>query len=178
NTSGVMSVGSMVVFEDGLANPKEYRKFRIQTVEGPDDYASHREVLTRRLKRAKTDKNKTNTGFVNLPDLILMDGGKGQVSVAKEVIAKSGFSIEVAGLVKDNKHTTRAIIYNNEEIPINRRDPVYKFIYQIQEEAHRFAINYHRKLMEKSMEKSELDNIKGVGAKTKKNLYNHFKTIT
>lgn len=178
NTSGVMSVGSMVVFEDGLANPKEYRKFRIQTVEGPDDYASHREVLTRRLKRAKTDKNKTNTGFVNLPDLILMDGGKGQVSVAKEVIAKSGFSIEVAGLVKDNKHTTRAIIYNNEEIPINRRDPVYKFIYQIQEEAHRFAINYHRKLMEKSMKKSELDNIKGVGAKTKKNLYNHFKTIT
>lgn len=178
NTSGVMSVGSMVVFEDGLANPKEYRKFRIQTVEGPDDYASHREVLTRRLKRAKTDKNKTNTGFVNLPDLILMDGGKGQVSVAKEVIAKSGFSIEVAGLVKDNKHTTRAIIYNNEEIPIGRRDPVYKFIYQIQEEAHRFAINYHRKLMEKSMKKSELDNIKGVGAKTKKNLYNHFKTIT
>lgn len=178
NTSGVMSVGSMVVFEDGLPNPKEYRKFRIQTVEGPDDYASHREVLTRRLKRAKTDKDKTKTGFVNLPDLILMDGGKGQVSVAKEVIAKSGFSIEVAGLVKDDKHTTRAIIYNNEEIPINRRDPVYKFIYQIQEEAHRFAINYHRKLMEKSMKKSELDNIKGVGKKTKKNLYKHFKTIT
>lgn len=178
NTSGVMSVGSMVVFENGMPNPKEYRKFRIQTVEGPDDYASHREVLTRRLKRAKTDKGKTKTGFVNLPKLILMDGGKGQVSIAKKVVAESGFSIEVAGLVKDDKHTTRAIIYNNEEIPIDKKDPVYKFIYQIQEEAHRFAINYHRKLMEKSMKKSELDNIKGVGEKTKKNLYKHFKTIS
>lgn len=178
NTSGVMSVGSMVVFEDGKPNPKEYRKFRINTVEGPDDYASHREVLTRRLKRADTDKGKMKTGFVNLPNLILMDGGKGQVSVAKEVVAKSGHLIEVAGLVKDDKHTTRAIIYNNEEIPIKKSDPVYKFIYQIQEEAHRFAINYHRKLMEKSMKKSELDNIKGVGEKTKKNLYQHFKTIT
>lgn len=178
NTSGVMSVGSMVVFEDGKPNPKEYRKFRINTVEGPDDYASHREVLTRRLKRADTDKGKMKTGFVNLPNFILMDGGKGQVSVAKEVVAKSGHLIEVAGLVKDDKHTTRAIIYNNEEIPIKKSDPVYKFIYQIQEEAHRFAINYHRKLMEKSMKKSELDNIKGVGEKTKKNLYQHFKTIT
>lgn len=178
NTSGVMSVGSMVVFEDGKPNPKEYRKFRINTVEGPDDYASHREVLTRRLKRADTDKGKMKTGFVNLPNLILMDGGKGQVSVAKEVVAKSGHLIEVAGLVKDDKHTTRAIIYDNEEIPIKKSDPVYKFIYQIQEEAHRFAINYHRKLMEKSMKKSELDNIKGVGEKTKKNLYQHFKTIT
>lgn len=178
NTAGVMSVGSMVVFENGKPNPKEYRKFRIQTVKGPDDYASHREVLSRRLNRAKTDKGKTKTGFVHLPNLILMDGGKGQVSVAKDVVAKSGFTIEVAGLVKDNKHTTRAIIYNNKEIPIKKTDPVYKFIYQIQEEAHRFAINYHRKLREKSMKESELDKIKGVGEKTKINLYRHFKTIS
>src|SRR5699024_6158896 len=130
----------MIVFTKGKKDPKEYRKFRINTVEGPDDYASHREVLTRRLKRADTDKGKMKTGFVNLPNLILMDGGKGQVSVAKEVVAKSGHLIEVAGLVKDDKHTTRAIIYNNEEIPIKKSDPVYKFIYQIQEEAHRFAI--------------------------------------
>lgn len=180
NTSGVLSVGSMVVFEGGIPIPKEYRKFKIKTVIGSDDYASHREVLTRRLKRGLEEKEKgnTQTGFGSLPDLILMDGGKGQVSIAKEVIDSLGLSIEVAGLVKDDKHTTRAIVYNNEEISINRRDPVYKLIYEIQEEAHRFAINYHRKLMQNTMKTSELDNIKGVGEKTRKNLYKHFGTIS
>ena len=180
NISGVQSVGSMVVFEDGIPMPKEYRKFKIKTVEGPNDYASHKEVLTRRLKQGIEEKSKgnTQTGFGSLPDLILMDGGKGQVNIAKGVVSDLGLSIEVAGLVKDDKHTTRAIIYNNEEIPINRRDPVYKLIYEIQEEAHRFAINYHRKLMQNTMKASELDNIKGVGKKTRKNLYKHFKTIS
>src|SRR5699024_134322 len=128
NTSGVLSVGYMVVFEGGIPTPKEYRKFKIKTVVGSDDYASHREVLTRRLKRGLEEKEKgnTQTGFGSLPDLILMDGGKGQVTIAKEVIDSLGLSIEVAGLVKDDKHTTRAIVYNNEEIAINRRDPVYK----------------------------------------------------
>ncbi|WP_279323794.1 excinuclease ABC subunit UvrC [Anaerococcus sp. AGMB09787] len=180
NTSGVQSVGSMVVFEDGIPSPKEYRKFKIKSVEGPNDYASHKEILTRRLKRGKEEavKGNTTTGFGYLPDLILMDGGKGQVNIALEVLKEVGLDIEVAGLVKDNKHTTRAIIYNNQEIPINRRDPVYKLIYEIQEEAHRFAINYHRKLMQDTVKTSELDNIKGVGKKTKKNLLNHFKTIS
>lgn len=180
NTSGVQSVGSMVVFENGISAPKEYRKFKIKTVEGPNDYASLKEVLTRRFNNAKKEieKGSIHTGFGKLPDLILMDGGKGQVTIAKEVFKEMEIEIEVAGLVKDDKHTTRGIIYNNEEIPIKRRDPVYKLIYEIQEEAHRFAINYHRSLMRKSMKKSELDDIKGVGKKTKANLYKHFKTIT
>lgn len=162
NTSGVQSVGSMVVFENGISAPKEYRKFKIKTVEGPNDYASLKEVLTRRFNNAKKEieKGSTHTGFGKLPDLILMDGGKGQVTIAKEVFKELEIDIEVAGLVKDDKHTTRGIIYNNEEIPIKRRDPVYKLIYEIQEEAHRFAINYHRSLMRKSMKKSELDEIK------------------
>ncbi|MDY2918110.1 MAG: excinuclease ABC subunit UvrC [Anaerococcus sp.] len=180
NTSGVQSVGSMVVFEDGIPSPKEYRKFKIKSVEGPNDYASHKEILTRRLKRGKEEaaKGNTTTGFGYLPDLILMDGGKGQVNIAIDVLKEVGLDIEVAGLVKDNKHMTRGIIYNNQEISINRRDPVYKLIYEIQEEAHRFAINYHRKLMQDTVKTSELDNIKGVGKKTKKNLLNHFKTIS
>ncbi|MDY3007130.1 excinuclease ABC subunit UvrC [Anaerococcus porci] len=179
NTAGVQTVGSMVVFEDGLPERTEYRKFKIKTVEGPDDYASLEEVLTRRFKRGEKEikENNTSTGFGKLPDLILMDGGKGQVKIAKTVLKKFNLNIEVAGLVKDNKHTTRAIIYENQEISIKRRDPVYKLIYEIQEEAHRFAINYHRKLMTNAMKKSELDNIKGIGKKKKENLFNHFKTI-
>ena len=179
NTSGVRSVGSMVVFIDGHPDTKEYRKFKIKTIEGPDDYGSLREVLDRRFKNGldELEKGNTQTGFGAMPDLILMDGGKGQVSSAIKIRDQYKLDIEIAGLVKDDKHTTRAIIYNNEEIPINRRDPVYKLIYEIQEEAHRFAINYHRKLMQKSMQKSELDNIKGVGEKTRNNLYKYFKTI-
>lgn len=179
NTSGVQSVGSMVVFQNGIAERKEYRKFKIKTIEGPDDYHSLEEVLTRRFNRAKKEikNNNTYTGFGKLPDLILMDGGKGQVKSAKKVLADLNFSIEVAGLVKDDKHTTRAIIYENEEIPIKKRDPVYKLIYEIQEEAHRFAINYHRKLMSQTMKKSELDNINGIGKRKKENLLRHFKTI-
>ena len=179
NTSGVQSVGSMVVFQNGIAERKEYRKFKIKTIEGPDDYHSLEEVLTRRFERAKKEikNNNTYTGFGKLPDLILMDGGKGQVKSAKKVLKDLNFSIEVAGLVKDDKHTTRAIIYENEEIQIKKRDPVYKLIYEIQEEAHRFAINYHRKLMTQTMKKSELDNINGIGKRKKENLLKHFKSV-
>lgn len=179
NTSGVQSVGSMVVFEDGIPERKEYRKFKIKSVEGPDDYSSLYEVLTRRFKRAEKEikDNNTTTGFGKLPDLILMDGGKGQVNIAKDVLSKFKFNIAIAGLVKDDKHTTRAIIFENKEIKIEKRDPIYKLIYEIQEEAHRFAINYHRKLMSDTMKQSELDNIKGIGKKKKENLFNYFKTI-
>lgn len=180
NTSGVQSVGSMVVFEDGHPNPKEYRKFKIKTIEGPNDYGSLKEVLTRRFKNGikEMEKGNTTTGFGNMPDLILMDGGKGQVSSALEILNEFKLDIEIAGLVKDDKHTTRAIIYQGEEIFIKRSEPVYKLIYEIQEEAHRFAINYHRKLMQNTMKTSELDNIKGVGEKTRTNLYKHFKSIS
>ena len=180
NTSGVMSVGSMVVFEKGAPSYKEFRKFRIKTVDTPNDYASHKEVLTRRLKRGMEEVKKDNTkmGFGHMPDLILMDGGKGQVNIALEVIKDLGLDIEVAGLVKDQFHNTRAIIYKNEEIKVNKNGSVYRFIYKIQEAAHNFAINYHRKLMKNSLTQSELDNIKGVGAVTKENLYKHFKNIS
>lgn len=180
NTSGVQSVGSMVVFEDGHPNPKEYRKFKIKTIEGPNDYGSLKEVLTRRFKNGikEMEKGNTTTGFGNMPDLILMDGGKGQVSSALEILNEFKLDIEIAGLVKDDKHTTRAIIYQGEEIFIKRSEPVYKLIYEIQEEAHRFAINYHRKLMQNTMKTSELDNIKGVGEKTRTNLYKHFKSLS
>ncbi|MFO3718065.1 excinuclease ABC subunit UvrC [Anaerococcus sp. ENR1011] len=180
NTSGVQSVGSMVVFKDGHPNPKEYRKFKIKTIEGPNDYGSLKEVLTRRFKNGikEMEKGNTTTGFGNMPDLILMDGGKGQVSSALEILNEFKLDIEIAGLVKDDKHTTRAIIYQGEEIFIKRSEPVYKLIYEIQEEAHRFAINYHRKLMQNTMKTSELDNIKGVGEKTRTNLYKHFKSLS
>lgn len=180
NTSGVQSVGSMVVFEDGHPNPKEYRKFKIKTIEGPNDYGSLKEVLTRRFKNGikEMEKGNTTTGFGNMPDLILMDGGKGQVSSSLEILNEFKLDIEIAGLVKDDKHTTRAIIYQGEEIFIKRSEPVYKLIYEIQEEAHRFAINYHRKLMQNTMKTSELDNIKGVGEKTRTNLYKHFKSLS
>lgn len=174
NISGVESVGSMVVFENGDAKKSDYRKFRIKTVVGPDDYASLKEVLERRFKRAKEDQKGS---FTLLPDLILMDGGKGQVGIAKQVMEEMGIEIEVAGLVKDDFHTTRAIIYENREIPLEIRGGLYRLLYKIQEEAHRFAIGYHRSLHSKTAFKSELDDIEGIGKIRKQNLMKHFKTI-
>lgn len=174
NISGVESVGSMVVFENGDAKKSDYRKFRIKTVVGPDDYASLKEVLERRFKRAKEDQKGS---FTLLPDLILMDGGKGQVGIAKQVMEEMGIEIEVAGLVKDDFHTTRAIIYENREIPLEIRGGLYRLLYKIQEEAHRFAIGYHRSLHSKIAFKSELDDIEGIGKIRKQNLMKHFKTI-
>ena len=178
NISGVESVGSMVVFEDGDAKKSDYRKFRIKSVIGPDDYSSLKEVIERRFRRGVEEKKEDkNSSFSNFPDLIMMDGGKGQVNAAKEILDKLKLNIEICGLVKDDFHRTRGIIYNNEEINVDLNSRAYKMIYKIQEEAHRFAINYHRNLRSKTMFKSELDDIKLIGPKRKENLLKHFKSI-
>lgn len=178
NISGVESVGSMVVFENGESKKSDYRKFKIKTVEGPNDYASMREVLERRFLRGINEKNnKEDSSFSRFPDLIMIDGGKGQVNIAKEVLEEIGVDIFVCGLVKDDFHTTRGIIFDNEEYELDINSRGYKLIYKIQEEAHRFAINYHRSLRTKSMFKSELDDIDLIGPKRKQNLMKHFKSI-
>lgn len=179
NISGVESVGSMVVCENGQMKKSDYRRFRIKTVVGADDYASLREVLTRRFTRGLTEQQTGDslTSFGFFPDLIMMDGGKGQVNVAVQVLSELGIRIPVCGLVKDDKHQTRGIIYNNEEFQLKKTSPIYKLIFQIQEEAHRFAINYHRSLRTKSTFKSELDDIPLIGPKRKQNLLAHYKSI-
>lgn len=178
NISGVESVGSMVVFEDGDAKKSDYRKFRIKSVIGPDDYSSLKEVIERRFRKGVEEKKEDkNSSFSNFPDLIMMDGGKGQVNAAKEILDKLKLNIEICGLVKDDFHRTRGIIYNNEEFNVDLNSRAYKMIYKIQEEAHRFAINYHRNLRSKTMFKSELDDIKLIGPKRKENLLKHFKSI-
>ena len=178
NISGVESVGSMVVFEDGDAKKSDYRKFRIKSVIGPDDYSSLKEVIERRFRRGVEEKKEDkNSSFSNFPDLIMMDGGKGQVNAAKEILDKLNLNIEICGLVKDDFHRTRGIIYNNEEFNVDLNSRAYKMIYKIQEEAHRFAINYHRNLRSKTIFKSELDDIKLIGPKRKENLLKHFKSI-
>lgn len=178
NISGVESVGSMVVFEKGEMKKSDYRKFRIKTVQGPDDYGSLREVLQRRFLRGIQEKDQAvDSSFSKFPDLIMMDGGKGQVNIALQILEELGVKINVCGLVKDDFHTTRGIIYNNQEYDLNDNSRGYKLIYKIQEEAHRFAINYHRSLRTKSMFSSELDNIKLIGERRKKNLMRHFKSI-
>ncbi|MDY6066043.1 MAG: excinuclease ABC subunit UvrC [Finegoldia sp.] len=176
NISGVDSVGSMIVFKDGEKSPKDYRKFKIKTIEGADDYGSHREVLTRRFKRYFSEDNK-DTSFSELPSIIFMDGGKGQVNVCKKVLREFNLHIDVMGLVKDDKHKTRAIIYENQEIPLKVNTPLYRMLFAMQEETHRFAINYHRKLHEKRLKHSELDDIKLIGEKRKVALMRHFKSI-
>lgn len=178
NISGVESVGSMVVFENGDSKKSDYRKFRIKTVVGPDDYSSLKEVIRRRFKRGVDEKKQSKkTSFSNFPDLIMMDGGKGQVNAAKEVLEELNINIPISGLVKDDFHTTRGIIYNNMEFNIELNSRAYKMIYKIQEEAHRFAINYHRSLRTKTMFKSELDDIKDIGPTRKNDLLKHFKSI-
>ncbi|WP_300409613.1 excinuclease ABC subunit UvrC [Lagierella sp.] len=179
NTSGVQSVGSMVVYENGQKAPGEYRKFKIKTVEGPDDYKSHQEVLTRRLSRLAHENSQGNNevGFGKRPSLIIIDGGKGQVNAAKFALRVVDMDIPICGLYKDEFHNTKGIVYNGVEIPLKISSPIYRFLYDIQEETHRFAINYHRKLREKEMIKSELDDIKGIGNVRKKALLTHFKSI-
>ena len=178
NISGVESVGSMVVFEEGDAKKSDYRKFRIKSVIGPDDYSSLKEVIERRFRRGVEEKKEDkNSSFSNFPDLIMMDGGKGQVNAAKEILDKLNLNIEICGLVKDDFHRTRGIIYKNKEFNVDLNSRAYKMIYKIQEEAHRFAINYHRNLRSKTMFKSELDDIKLIGPKRKENLLKHFKSI-
>ncbi len=165
NISGVQNVGSMVVYDRERKQPKEYRKFKIRTVEGPDEYASQREMLERRFDHGLRDREagKTEHGFGAFPSVILMDGGKGQVHVAEEVLRSRGLSIPVVGLVKDDHHTTRALLYRGEEIAPPPTSPLYRYLYAVQEEVHRFAISFHRNLRSKTMLSSELDEIPGIG---------------
>lgn len=183
NISGVESVGSMVVFENGESKKSDYRRFRIRSVTTPDDYGSLDEVLRRRFMRGLKEKETAKLdpielkGFSSFPDLIMMDGGKGQVNIALKLLDELGINIPVCGLVKDGFHKTRGIIYDNREIIMDKDNPGFRLIYKIQEEAHRFAINYHRSLRTKTMFKSELDDIKGIGEKRKTALLKHFQSL-
>ena len=177
NTSGVESVGSMVVYEDGKPKRSDYRKFKIRTVQGPNDYASMEEVLTRRFshgyRKVKTYVKRERIflwKFYRFPDLIMMDGGRGQVNIALAVLDRLGLSIPVCGMVKDDNHRTRGLYYNNVEIPIDRHSEGFRLITRIQDEAHRFAIEYHRSLRGKAQVRSVLDDIEGIGPTRRKAL--------
>lgn len=179
NTSGFASVGSMVVYEKGKPKRNDYRKFKIKSVSGPDDYASMEEVLTRRFSHGieEIEEGKELGSFTVFPDLILMDGGKGQVNIALSVLDKLNLQIPVCGMVKDDNHRTRGLYYNNEEIPIDRSSEGFKLITRIQDEAHRFAIEFHRKLRSQGQVHSVLDDIPGVGPARRKTLMKHFTNI-
>ncbi len=162
NTSGFENVASMVVFEDGKPKKSDYRKFKMKTVAGPDDYACMREALTRRFSHGLREEG---GGFDRFPDLLLMDGGRGQVNIALEVMGELGISVPVCGMVKDDHHRTRGVYYNNVELPIDTHSESFKLITRVQDEAHRFAIEYHRSLRSKEQVKSVLDDIPGIGPK-------------
>lgn len=185
NISGFANVGSMVVYEKGKPKRSDYRKFKIKTVSGPDDYACMKEVLTRRFvhgmeereEMALKEMEKEFGSFTKFPDLILMDGGKGQVNIALEVLQELQIDIPVCGMVKDDNHRTRGLYYRNQEIPIDRSSEGFKLITRVQDEAHRFAVEYHRSLRGKTQVKSVLDDILGVGPARRKALMRHFKSI-
>lgn len=185
NISGYESVGSMVVFENGRPKRSDYRKFRIKTVTGPNDYASMKEVLTRRFTHGMEEEKKLkNQGvekefgsFTRFPDLLMMDGGKGQVNIALEVLEQLGLSIPVCGMVKDDSHRTRGLYYQNVEIPVDRNSEGFRLITRIQDEAHRFAIEYHRSLRSKSQVRSILDEIPGIGETRRKALMRSFQSL-
>ena len=180
NISGFESVGSMIVYEKGKPKQSDYRKFKIKTVKGPDDYASMEEVLRRRFTHgmAEQQEGKEAYGkFSRFPDLIMMDGGKGQVNVALRVLDELGLAIPVCGMVKDDHHRTRGLYYQNEEIPIDTRSEVFHLITRIQDEAHRFAIEYHRSLRGKQQVHSVLDDIEGIGETRRKALMRKFKSL-
>lgn len=165
NIQGVDSIGTMVVYTDGIKDKKEYRRFKIKTVEGPDDYASMAEVLDRRLKHGK------------LPDLILLDGGKGQVSAVKRVLKDNGLEIPLWGMYKDDRHRTKGLINSDKTIELDRTSSLYRFVYGIQEEVHGYSISYHRSLRDKKLTKSILDDVPGIGPKRKLALISKFKDI-
>ena len=174
NISGFQSVGSMVVFEKGKPKRSDYRKFKIKTVEGPNDYASMHEVLTRRfshgLEELEANGGVIEDSFTKFPDIIMMDGGKGQVHIAEQVMAELGLHIPIAGMVKDDHHRTRGLYYRDEEIPIDTHSEGFQLITRLQDEAHRFAIEYHRSLRSKGQIHSFLDDIEGIGPKRRKAL--------
>ena len=175
NISGFQSVGSMVVYERGKPKKSDYRKFKIQSVQGPNDYASMEEVLTRRFTHDSSGKEFDS--FSRYPDLIMMDGGKGQVNVALAVLEKLNLTIPVCGMVKDDRHQTRGLYYNDEEIPIDISSEGFRLITRIQDEAHRFAIEYHRSLRSKGQVHSVLDDIPGIGPARRKALMKQYKSL-
>ena len=178
NTQGFASVGSMVVFEDGKAKNSDYRKFKIKTVIGANDYASMKEVFTRRLNHAIREKTEGKaSSFTRLPDLILMDGGKTQVHAAEEVLAAFGMEIPVCGMVKDEKHRTRGLLFREKEIQMPLTSEGFKLVTRIQDEVHRFAITYHRKLRQERNLHSVLDDIPGIGEVRRKALLRHFGSV-
>ena len=179
NTSGFASVGSMVVYERGKPKRNDYRKFKIKSVQGPNDYASMEEVLTRRFSHGlkEQEEGKELGSFHAFPDLILMDGGRGQVNVAERVLESLHLQIPVCGMVKDDFHRTRGLYYKNEEIPIERTSEGFKLITRIQDEAHRFAIEFHKNLRSKEQVHSVLDDIPGIGPTRRKDLMKHFQNL-
>lgn len=185
NISGFESVGSMIVYENGRPKRNDYRKFRIRTVQGPNDYASMREVLLRRFSHGLEETKKLQAeggdlamgSFTRFPDLLMMDGGRGQVNIALEVLRELQLEIPVCGMVKDDNHRTRGLYYQNVEIPIDRHSEGFQLITRIQDEAHWFAIEYHRSLRGKEQVRSVLDDIKGIGPARRKSLMRTFKTI-
>lgn len=185
NINGFENVGSMVVYEKGKPKRSDYRKFKIKSVSGPDDYACMREVLTRRFRHGMEESKELEEqemdqeygSFTKFPDLILMDGGRGQVNIALSVLEELGIDIPVCGMVKDDNHRTRGLYYHNIELPIDTHSEGFKLITRIQDEAHRFAIEYHRSLRSKAQVRSVLDDIPGVGPARRKALMRHFKSL-
>lgn len=185
NINGFENVGSMVVYEKGKPKRSDYRKFKIKSVSGPDDYACMREVLTRRFRHGMEESRELEEqemdqeygSFTKFPDLILMDGGRGQVNIALSVLEELRIDIPVCGMVKDDNHRTRGLYYHNIELPIDTHSEGFKLITRIQDEAHRFAIEYHRSLRSKTQVKSVLDDIPGVGPARRKALMRHFKSL-
>lgn len=185
NINGFENVGSMVVYEKGKPKRSDYRKFKIKSVSGPDDYACMREVLTRRFRHGMEESRELEEqemdqeygSFTKFPDLILMDGGRGQVNIALSVLEELGIDIPVCGMVKDDNHRTRGLYYHNIELPIDTHSEGFKLITRIQDEAHRFAIEYHRSLRSKTQVRSVLDDIPGVGPARRKALMRNFKSL-
>jgi excinuclease ABC subunit C len=179
NTNGFESVGSMVVYERGKPKRNDYRKFKIKGIQGADDYGSMREVLTRRFTHGlrEREENKELGGFTVFPDLILMDGGKGQVNVALQVLDALSLDIPVCGMVKDDHHRTRGLYYQNQEIEIDRSSQAFMLVTRIQDEAHRFAIEYHKQLRGKGQVHSILDDIAGIGPARRKALMREFSSL-
>ena len=177
NINGFETVGSMVVFEEGKAKKNDYRKFRIRSVSGPDDYGAMREMLTRRFEHSKREGLSEMDSFRNLPDIIFMDGGKGQVNIAEEVLLKLDITIPVCGMVKDDHHRTRGLYFKNEEIPIDTHGEGFRLITRVQDETHRFAIEYHKQIRSKTQVHSILDDIPMIGATRRKALMRTYQSL-
>ena len=185
NINGFETVGSMVVYEKGKPKRSDYRKFKLRTVTGPDDYASMHEVLTRRFTHGMREQEEMQEkelgaeygSFTRFPDLIMMDGGRGQVNICLKVLDELDLNIPVCGMVKDDNHRTRGLYYNNIEIPIDRGSEGFKLITRIQDEAHRFAIEYHRSLRSKEQVHSILDDIPGIGPSRRKALMKKYQSL-